>query len=65
MYHPFDETIMAAVAASLTRSLEADRRNIQVLYFKAVHREVWDQAPAFKLLRETPLYALYEPKTKA
>jgi len=60
MYHPFDETIMAAVAASLTRSLESTPRSIHVLYFKPVHREVWDQAPAFKLRRDTPLYALYE-----
>lgn len=63
MYHPFDETIMAAVAANLTRSLEADPRNIRVLYFKPVHREVWDQASAFELRSETRSYALYESRS--
>lgn len=63
MYHPFDETIMAAVAASLTRSYEADRRDIYVLYFKPVHRAVWDNLKGYELIRDAGMYTLYKARS--
>ncbi len=60
MYHPFDEKIMALVEANLSRSVREDPRRVVVIYFKPVHREVWDRSAAFRLVRDEPLYALYE-----
>ena len=60
MYHPFDEKIMAAVEASITASLRERPRRTLIVYFKPVHREVWDHASAFTKLREEKLYVIYE-----
>ncbi len=63
MYHPFDETIMAAVAANVMASLRENPRRILVLYFKPVHRDVWDRASAFESRREEKLYVVYESRS--
>lgn len=62
MYHPFDEKIMAAVAESVTASLREKPRRIFIVYFKPVHREVWDGASAFEIRRDERLYAIYESR---
>jgi SAM-dependent methyltransferase len=62
MYHPFDEKIMAAVAESVTASLRERPRRILIVYFKPVHREVWDGASAFEKRREEKLYVIYESR---
>lgn len=62
MYHPFDEKIMTAVEASITASLRERPRRTLIVYFKPVHREVWDQASAFTKLREERLYVIYESR---
>ncbi|MBX3231173.1 MAG: class I SAM-dependent methyltransferase [Labilithrix sp.] len=64
MYHPFDEKVMAPVADNVVASLRADPRRVLVVYFKPVHRDVWDENPAFSLRKETPLYAIYESKAR-
>jgi hypothetical protein len=60
MYHPFDEKIMAEVERNVTRSLQEKPRRILVVYWKPVHREVWDQASAFTKRREEGMCVIYE-----
>jgi len=62
MYHPFDATIMARVAANLEAANAAHPRRILVIYWKPVHAEVLDSA-AF--LSCTVPYHIYDtlPRT--
>lgn len=61
MYHPFDEKIMALVEQSLARAVkENPDRRILVVYFKPVHREVWDASKSFAKKREERLFVIYE-----
>ncbi len=63
MYHPFDEKIMALVEQSLSRSVgEKPDRRILVVYFKPVHREVWDASKSFTKKREERLFVIYESR---
>ena len=61
MYHPFDEKIMAQVEQNAARSLREKPRRILVLYWKPVHREIWDGSNAFKKRHEEGMFVIYEP----
>ena len=59
MYHPFDGVVMQRVVAQLERSLAERRRRIVVLYYKAVHGDVWEASKAFAKAHETDAYVAY------
>jgi SAM-dependent methyltransferase len=61
MYHPFDEKIMAEVERNVARSLQEKPRRILVIYWKPVHREVWDGSSSFTKRREEGMCVIYEP----
>lgn len=64
MYHPFDEKIMALVERNLSRSVrENPSRRVVVVYFKPVHREVWDRSSAFVKKREETLFVIYDSRS--
>ncbi|MBS2016236.1 MAG: class I SAM-dependent methyltransferase [Deltaproteobacteria bacterium] len=65
MYHPFDETIMARVEQKVSEAARDGSRRVLVVYFKPVHRDVWDRAPRFRIVRETPLYVIYDSRLHA
>ena len=65
MYHPFDETIMARVEQRVSEAARDASRRVVVVYFKPVHREVWDRSSRFSIVRETPLYVVYDNRRPA
>ncbi len=62
-YNPFPDPVMRAVSENIRRSLELRERPIFIVYYNAVCREVFDQAPWLELLTETPEYCVYANRT--
>ncbi len=56
LYNPFDATLMAPVAATLTR---APRKRLAVLYHTPVERAVFEADPAFELIAEETFGVAY------
>ncbi len=62
-YNPFPAPLMRAVGNNIRRSLEKHSRPVFIIYYNAVWREVFDQAPWLELLSETPEYCVYTNRT--
>jgi SAM-dependent methyltransferase len=62
-YNPFDEHVMRHVLANLARSLEEFPRKVYVLYYRPVHRIVWDESKHFACVSHTERYAIYESRS--
>jgi histone methylation protein DOT1 len=58
-YNPFKADLMRVVRENIRRSIEARPRQVYVLYYNPAHREVFDEVPWLKLVKESPEYCVY------
>jgi hypothetical protein len=63
LFNPFDQHVMQAVLANVTRSYTERPRDVYIAYLKPVHRQVFDQSPFLRVEQETERWVLYRTKT--
>jgi SAM-dependent methyltransferase len=63
LYNPFEESVLARVAARIHRSLDADPRDAIVIYDTPEHDELWDRVGALKRVTGGVGYSIYKTGT--
>ncbi len=58
--NPFDDQVMRPFVLNVEKSLQASPRKVFVVYQRPLHRFLWDQSKAFRLLKTTERYTIYE-----
>lgn len=58
--NPFDGEVMRSLMINVEKSLHAAPRKIFVIYQRPLHRAVWDASAAFRRIRSTERYIVYE-----
>jgi SAM-dependent methyltransferase len=59
LYNPFHEDVVARVLENLERSLEAEPRELLVLYYDPVSARLFERSPRFELAAREPHFAIY------
>jgi predicted RNA methylase len=58
-YNPFGVDVMRGVCENIGRSLEKRPRRVYVVYYNAVHREVFDKAQWLTIIEDADEYCVY------
>lgn len=61
-FNPFDKQVMSTVLSNIEDSIHRYHRDIYIAYLKPVHRDVFDQATSFQVVKETARYVIYQNK---
>ena len=59
-YNPFQAPLMRQVRDNLRRSIERHPRTAYIVYYNALHREVFDEAPWLQLVKDSADYSIWE-----
>lgn len=62
LYNPFDDHVMRSVLSNIENSIRRHFRDIYIAYLKPMHRDVFDQATFFQVVKETERYVIYKNK---
>jgi SAM-dependent methyltransferase len=58
--NPFDDQVMRPFVSNVEKSLQQSPRKVFVVYQRPLHRFLWDQSKAFRLIKTTERYVIYE-----
>jgi SAM-dependent methyltransferase len=58
--NPFDDQVMGPFVSNLEKSIQNCSRKVFVVYQRPLHRFLWDQSKAFRLIRTAERHVIYE-----
>lgn len=61
--NPFDDQVMRPVVSNVEKSLRDHPRKVFVVYQRPLHRTTWDQSQAFRVIKSTERFVIYESKS--
>jgi SAM-dependent methyltransferase len=62
LFNPFDDHVVRSVLSNIEDSIRRYFRDIYIAYLKPVHRDVFDRATFFQIVKETERYVIYKNK---